>query len=205
MQYKPVLFAVMFGVAISPVVFFPAAEAFDAQRELRRPLVIRHIRKQQAGVLISRPDPLDEKIRDIIIANDIASVADYVDWLAANIRYQNDKGKDLWLLPEDTLAKGSGDCEDMAFLNQAVLRVLGYEARVLCVFRIFRSHAICVFKDNGYYQIVDNTKLKQTPARSFSELTRYIFTIYNCASIGEADLQTRDYRILVRRKDLLSK
>jgi hypothetical protein len=190
---------------ISAGLFFPAAAAFEGQDQIRKPLVVKQIRKEQAGVLISRPDPLDERIRDIINANNIVSVADYAQWLSAHVRYQRDEGKDYWSLPEDTLVRGRGDCEDLAFLNKAVLSVLGYESRVLCVLRMFRSHAICVFEDNGYYQIVDNTSLKHTPARSFDELLQYLLIVYNCASIGEVDLSTQDYQVLVRRRDLARK
>lgn len=190
-------------INLSSGLFSLPAAAIDNQNQTRNPLFVKQIRKEQAGVLISRPDPLDEKIRDIIKTNNIFSLADYGQWLKAHIHYKNDEGKDCWSLPEDTLAKGWGDCEDLAFLNQAVLCVLGYEPRVLCVLRMFCSHAICVFQENGYYQIVDNTTFKHTPARSFDELLHYLFIVYNCASIGELDLQAKEYQVLFRRKDIL--
>lgn len=205
MRYRYILPHVPLTVLIWFTFFLPVAEAVDAQRAVRKPLVVRQIRKEQAGVLIARPDPFDERMRDIMVRDNIASSVDYAQWLGLHLSYQRDEGKDEWALPEDTLAKGRGDCEDLAFFNQAALRVLGYEPRVLCMLRAFRSHAICVFKDGDYYRIIDNTRIKSTPARSFEELVCYLFTMYRCASIGEAHHDTHDYQVLFRRKDLVSK
>lgn len=54
-------------------------------------------------------------------------------FVAKRIRYENRKGRDPWQFPEETLALGSGDCEDIAFLLASLLLasgVSGYNVRV---------------------------------------------------------------------------
>ena len=140
--------------------------------------VIRQERYETDGVWVSRPVPLDEKIRNIIYNNNIKSLEDYEQWLGGNIKYKRDD-EDIWSPPEETLQKKYGDCEDFAFLNAAVLRVLGYQPKVLAMGGRGRNHAICVFKQNGRYLWFDNTKLARTQASSLLEFAKYIFINYN--------------------------
>ena len=43
------------------------------------------LRYEAGGVLISRPSRFYDKIRDIISANNIESIEDYLEWFKANI------------------------------------------------------------------------------------------------------------------------
>ena len=101
----------------------------------------------------------------IAITNNIKSIEDYILWLQANIKYKRDENQDYWADPEETLKNKLGDCEDFAFFNQAALHVFGYQSNVVALLRPFRSHAVCVFKDNGNYVIIDNNQLKRTQAK----------------------------------------
>lgn len=54
-------------------------------------------------------------------------------FVAQRICYDNKKGRDPWQFPDETLALGSGDCEDVAFLLASLLLasgVSGYNVRV---------------------------------------------------------------------------
>ena len=136
------------------------------------------------GVFISRPAVVDEKIRDIVLYNNIRSINDYVRWLKGNIRYKSDKGGDNWATPKETLDKKNGDCEDFAFFNAAALKVLGYKAQVLSVMRVGNCHAITVFKDkSGHYAIIDNNTLVRTQATTMQALAKRMLKIYNYASL----------------------
>jgi hypothetical protein len=143
-------------------------------------------------VLVSRPIQIDIIISDILKANGIRSIDDYAKWLQENIRYERDKGGDIWALPEETLERKYGDCEDYAFLNAAVLHVLGYHPKVLSVWcarilmgRLIPNHAICVFEKDGRYLYFDNEKLKVTDASSMEEFAKYISASYYCSSVSE--------------------
>jgi hypothetical protein len=60
-----------------------------------------------------------------------AGFDDIRDWVATNIDYMSDEkrwGEDYWQTPEETLAYGTGDCEDFATLLCSLLRVYGIDA-----------------------------------------------------------------------------
>lgn len=75
-------------------------------------------------------------------------------YLQDNIRYVREpNGKDHWQTAQETLQRGSGDCEDFAFLAQTILTLQGKTAHVVPP----PGHAVCVAverrpdgKYNGY-------------------------------------------------------
>ncbi|MCP4649359.1 MAG: hypothetical protein GY853_04650 [PVC group bacterium] len=156
------------------------------------------------GVLISRPAAIDEKIRDIMIFNNIRTLNDYVRWLKKNIKYRKDKKGDVWADPEDTLSSNGGDCEDFAFFNAAVLKVLGFNPEVLAIIRIGRSHAICVFKENGYYSIIDNNTLIRTKKTTMTSFTPKLMDMYNFATLGSIKLSSRRINVIAHKSQVLA-
>ena len=163
-------------------------------------------------VLVSRPAQIDIIILDTLKANEIRSPDDYVKWLRENIRYERDKGGDIWALPEETLERKYGDCEDFAFLNAVVLHVLGYHPKVLSVDcarilmgRLIPNHAICIFEKDGRYLYFDNEKLKLTDASSMEEFAKCIFTNYNCSSISELTFKNKKWETLFTKSSYADK
>ena len=118
----------------------------------------------------------DSKIPGILIDENIRSIEDYTQWLGENIRYQSDGDMDTWSSPEETLTRKYGDCEDFAFLSEAVLRVLGYQPRVMAYTKgkEEEGHAICAFKKGDHYLYFDNAELKKTYATSMEQFARHI-------------------------------
>jgi len=183
-------------------IFLPESgrvSAQDVALGLAGKLVVRQQMQNISGVLVSQPDPLDIEIVSIIKNNNIKSFKDYFRWLSENIEFKEDDEKDEWLSPRQMLRRGCGDCEDHAFLNAAFLRVFGYKPRILAMGGFTHSHALCVFKENGYYSWIDNTVLKRTDAKSIVQLSKYIFVEYRCQSILELDLAAKRYSVLFQR------
>jgi hypothetical protein len=208
-KFLPPVLIKKIGVYTVGIIIFSGISAVSAgeirERYSKRNLFISQEKYESNGLLISRPSSLDERVRDFIIFKNINSLQDYVQWLAKNVQYRKER-IDSWSSPQDTLKKKYGDCEDFAFLNAAFLRVLGYKPKVVGVVRRFgRNHAICVFKDNGYYLWFDNAKLKRTPAKSILEFAQYIFTKYNISALRELKFKARSEDILFRRADILSR
>ncbi|MFH1459785.1 MAG: transglutaminase-like domain-containing protein [Candidatus Omnitrophota bacterium] len=168
-------------------------------------LCIRQEKYSRNGVMFSGPSALDLKIREIIIYNNIKSLAEYINWFKKNIEYKKDKGRDDWAYPDETLQRKYGDCEDLSFLNQAVLRVLGIRGEVLSLMRMGSNHAVCVFKIKGKYNLIDNNCLVETPAGDFKELAGYIFLRYGCYSLCRVDFQTKKLKSLYKRSDFFRK
>ncbi len=113
-------------------------------------------------------------IQIFIKTQNIRSLEDYARWLFLNIQYRKDTGEDRWARPEETLRRGFGDCEDLTFLNQAVLKALGIQAHAVAFSRPGYGHAFCAFKMNGAFAVFDNTQLILTQADSFEEIVEYV-------------------------------
>jgi len=154
--------------------------------------VIRQETFQANGVYVCRPLPLDEKIMDILRNNNIYSLNAYVKWVSKNIMYAEDENGDEWLSPEETLERRYGDCEDYAFLNQAVLQVFGYQSKVIAMEGIDNSHAICVFKYKEIYYWIDNSTLKKTTAKSLAGLRRHLFKVYGYRKVFSLNFKDKD-------------
>ena len=94
------------------------------------------------------------------------------------MKYRPDVGADTWSLPQETIARRYGDCEDFAFLSENVLRTLGYQPQVIAFKRERRArrHAICIFKKEGRYFYFDNTRLRGTYATSMKQFVKQIDT-----------------------------
>ena len=170
--------------------------------------VIRHEKYKTGKALVSRPVPTDMAVLDVLKGNNIRSIESYVQWLQGHIEYRVDEALDTWSFPEETLERKYGDCEDYAFLNAAVLRVLGYQPKVLAIGmlrvamgRFLGSHAICVFEKDGKYLWFDNGTLKKTKASSLDEFAKYIFAEYDCSNLSEIDLNTGGRNILFTKSN----
>jgi predicted transglutaminase-like cysteine proteinase len=72
-------------------------------------------------------------------------------WVTQQIKYKTDVGGDYWQIPEMTLARGKGDCEDMALLMRALLKVSHYQAYIwfLIIYdQVMRQqHAVLIVND----------------------------------------------------------
>jgi len=139
--------------------------------------VLRQQKNSSGAALTAKPAALDMRILNIINDENIRSLEDYSTWLKKNFTYKKDAaGKDDWAIPDETLTRRRGDCEDFAFLNEAVLRIFGYAPQVLGLGGGLTpvNHAICFFKKDSHYLWFDNTTLKTTPAASFEEFSKYV-------------------------------
>jgi hypothetical protein len=96
-------------------------------------------------------------------------------WLLKNIRYESDRtGDDYWQAPYETLEKKSGDCEDYAFLAQALLSEIGIQSKV--VFVSYKKgiekkgHAMCVFDRGAGYEYFSGATLNKSPSAFIEQI-----------------------------------
>jgi predicted transglutaminase-like cysteine proteinase len=161
-------------------------------------IVIRQETLKTGSISVVRPVAVDLKILNIINAEGIKSLRGYEQWLQKNIKYRSDDGVDVWSLPDETLRKKYGDCEDLAFLNAAFLHVVGYQPKTMGLLRGRgnKGHAICVFEKCGYYLWFDNTKLNKISATSMEEFGKYILKSHSYARLFEIDLDAKSQNSL---------
>lgn len=96
-------------------------------------------------------------------------------WLQQNFTYKMDE-IEHFKKPKDMIKDKIGDCEDFAFLTNAILNDLKIKNKVLAI-GLFTDkdgnrsgHAICVFKYNGSWQFLDNQYYREVNYKSFYEL-----------------------------------
>jgi predicted transglutaminase-like cysteine proteinase len=106
----------------------------------------------------------------------------------ATIRYQTDAAawgsEDYWASPQETMARGVGDCEDYALLKLAMLAAIGVpepEMTVVVVKDLSRGigHAVLAVRTGEGYEVLDNLT---DAVRSDAEIASYV-PLY---SIGHA-------------------
>ena len=174
-------------IPLLAAVFVGPAQAADGR------MTYYHVRQDIVrgdGILVSRPNVLDEQMFDFIRLNGIKTLEDYPQWIKANLSYQQDSSFDNWSLPHETLNKKIGDCEDFALLTKAVTRVLGFQPRFLALVRKNKAHAICVMEQDGYYVWFDNMKLIRTKTRTIEEFNKYITTTFQYNEVNELNEET---------------
>lgn len=126
-------------------------------------------------------------------------------WVNREITYQNDDANygqtDYWATAEQTLARGGGDCEDIAILKMHILRAAGIPAdRIkLVLLRDLAGnadHAFLLVKTGDGRVVLDSTTDRiydgsasnyVQPVLSFSENRRWVH-VYPTRPIGEAVL-----------------
>ena len=138
-------------------------------------------------------------IQIFLKSNHIRSLDDYAHWLSKNIRYKTDEYGDQWARPEETLRNGFGDCEDIAFLNQAVLLALGYQPHVVAFARQGYAHAFCIFKLDRVYAVFDNTHFVITRTGSLNEIVNFVHTQENAKLFMELSLNPSEVKMFYFR------
>lgn len=98
-------------------------------------------------------------------------------WLRKNIHYEADRtGDDYWQAPYETLEKKSGDCEDYAFLAQALLSEISIQSQVVMVSYKKgiekKGHAMCFFDRGAGYEYFSGSTLNKNRASAIEEIVK---------------------------------
>ena len=131
----------------------------------------------------------------------IYTVNAYAKWLNQNVHYEPDKSEDSWAGPMETIKKGTGDCEDFAFLSAAVLKVFGYDPRVIAVGHGKDAHVICIFKRDGVYYAFDNNELNRTNQTSMAAMAKFFQQSMSSEFVLELSLHPNKVHPLFAMKD----
>jgi len=127
-------------------------------------------------------------------------------WLKSNIKYRSDQKvhgeRDYWQTPEETMVLRTGDCEDQAFLAQAMLKQIGIESTVISVtygseFFDKRGHALCVFPSKNPKGVFSNYLL-YTSTKNIMNFIQHEYSDW--LSISVLDLNSKkSVRILEKQ------
>ncbi len=192
---KTILFALL--ISVNLIAAAPCS-AVETAIPVRSPQV-RQERLQHNGVLVARPVASDQRIAEIVSQNQIRTVQDYAAWLGKNMIYQSDPRDDQWLDPQEFLKTKRGDCEDFAFLNSQVLRVLGFAPHVLMLYSNKNAHAVCAFEYSGKFYWFDNAQLKSSTAQDLVALAQELTEQFHYSRSFELDVLSKQSRLIYQR------
>ena len=148
------------------------------------------------------PAEMEDLILNQLLAQaGIRTIDDYAAYLNQNLKYKKDK-VDVWAAPLQTFARGYGDCEDLSFLTEAVLKHLGYHPRVLGFKLPKEAHVFVTVKINGVYYIFDNTKHYKTTIHSIKEIAEFLYQKYNIAYLVEVRRIPKTVKLLYGKASL---
>jgi hypothetical protein len=150
------------------------------------------------GVLTAGPRDADEQIISFLRQNNIQSIEDYSSWLKNNFTYEKNLAPIYKLDPREILTKRRGDCRSFAALTAEVLKVAGFDPKIMALRIPEKGHAICVFEANGYYCWFDNAALIKTSAKTLTEFIQEMNQRYNIVSLLELDEQSNQWKLLYR-------
>ena len=155
--------------------------------------------------IIARPiTAAPESIDLFLSAHNIKNLPEYIQWYQANMKYIPDESRDQWAQPLETLRKKGGDCEDLAFLNQAVLKKLGYNPHVVAFGKLKNGHVFTAFKINGQFQVIDNINYVKTTATNFEQIAKFLFKAQDSDFILELTQNPHKIDVLFMKKNLQS-
>ena len=111
-------------------------------------------------------------------------------FLHKNVVFQDDirlfGQVDYWQDPEEFLDHRKGDCEDYALLAQAVLLQQGVEAFVFSLYgEQGYAHTVCVFVENGRYNVINQDRVVRYRAKSLADLATYLHPRWVWGAIAE--------------------
>jgi predicted transglutaminase-like cysteine proteinase len=123
-----------------------------------------------------------EKIESLKYAR-LNNPSEISKWLSKNVTYKSDwlghSEKDYWQNPKETIILKSGDCEDYAFLSQALLNEIGIKSSVILILYKTGSgekgHAICVFPKKPPYNCFSGQKLHILNKSSIVDVVKELY------------------------------
>lgn len=142
---------------------------------------------------------LDRSLSFRQIAQELKTPEDLARFLWRNFIFEEDQTQfgreEYWQTPEEFLNHRKGDCEDFALFAQQVLRLNGIPAILLNVYG-GDSHTVCIFKENGKYQLLDGTDVHHLDADNLRDLVGFVDPFWKKGAIVAPSETSNQGRVL---------
>jgi hypothetical protein len=139
------------------------------------------------SVAEAKAQPLDRSLSFQDLAFQLKTPETIARFLWENFAFEDDQrqfGKaEHWQSPEEFLKNHKGDCEDFARFAYEVFKLNGTTAFLLNVYGETFGHTVCVFKENGKYQIIDGTEVRRYDAENLNDLAAQIYPFWETGAI----------------------
>ena len=135
----------------------------------------------------TKAQPLDRVLSLRDLAGQLNTPDDIARYLWKNFTFEEDQrqfGKEeYWQSPEEFLETHKGDCEDFALFAHALLQMQGIPSFLLNIYSGRVAHTVCVFRENGRYQVIDESRVKRYGAKNLDELMTRILPFWQKGAI----------------------
>ncbi len=99
-------------------------------------------------------------------------------YMKKNLRYVSDQAlfgeAEHWQTPDETAARGQGDCEDYALFSRSILQKNSYNAFIVSVYWYSNAHTVSLFEDEKKWGVFNLADLTYTNAVSLKDLANGI-------------------------------
>lgn len=133
------------------------------------------------------PLPLDRGPSFQQLITQLQTPESIAKFLWKNFQFESDQRQfgqsEYWQTPQEFLIRRKGDCEDFAIFAQALLKQNGIQSFLFNVYGGKFAHTVCVFKENGKYQIIDGSKIIRFNAKNLNDLAFKIYPFWKTAAI----------------------
>jgi len=134
------------------------------------------------------------------ISSNLTSPEQIARYIFRNFVYETDQAQfgseEHWQAPEELMANRKGDCEDFALFASEILKANGISSFLLNVYGKKFAHTLCVFKENGKFNVIDGKEVKRYNASSLDELFEKIYPHWNSASLVGFSSESNRGRVL---------
>lgn len=134
------------------------------------------------------------------LASRLQTPEDIAHYLWRHFRFETDRTQfgadEYWQLPEELLANGKGDCEDFALFAQALLKEKGIASFVLSIYGNRYAHTVCIFKENGKFNVIDGTKVIRLNSDDLRHVMTHLYPFWKKGVIVTPHKKSKKGRIL---------
>ncbi|MFA6601088.1 MAG: transglutaminase-like domain-containing protein [Candidatus Omnitrophota bacterium] len=121
------------------------------------------------------------------LAADLKSPEAVAQYLWRNFAFEKDQRQfgveDLWQSPDQFLETRKGDCEDFSLFAYEILKMNGIKAFVFNVYGNGFGHSVCVFMENGRYNLIDGGTVTRLDAADLQTVAESIDPFWKSASV----------------------
>ena len=143
---------------------------------------------------------LDRNLSLQNIASQLQSPEDIAHYMWRHFLFESDQNQfgenEHWQSPEEFMQTGKGDCEDFAIFANEILKLKGKKSFLLNVYGNRFAHTVCVFEENGKYNVIDGSRVIRFEAESLDKLTGKIYPFWKNAAIVKPSEKSNQGRVL---------
>lgn len=121
------------------------------------------------------------------LAADLNTPEAVANYMWHNFTFEKDRrqfgNEDYWQTPEQFMTTRQGDCEDFAYFAYEMLKLNGRKAFVLNVYGGGFAHSVCVYLENGHYNVINGTTLDRLNAKDLKTVAEDIYPFWQHALV----------------------